>query len=423
MATKLGFDTNSPDFRGGDRPFEAFRTAITDPAYFQGRQYLLQAVQRSPFRVRIFLGGRRSGKTSILNALHWTLLQAPLEQPNRALPVFFDFQQEQPTTLDRLRYLLLRRLQEALDTQSQSQPHTSLWSTCGSLIRNTVLKPTQGLRRRVSGIQVGGGVIGVELDSSLDQSLSHEQFRQRLLQQLQQAQKYQFTGICFLLDNAEYVVQQNWSNDAWSYFRALKDTDTAINPFVGFCLSGYRNLKDYQQRVGSPLLNIAEIDWIKPWQQVEVEALVQQRMTAEAISLDTADRSAIWRWGGGQPYLTQQVLSALLDARSQGKSQTPDNILRHQVRYHDRDFSAWWDVNRSDYGFSQVEQKVYLTLGTLGTVSLDSMAQACELSWGAVADIVEVLVGTGVVQEVDEEMYSLGSQLFATWVQQECQGG
>ena len=51
------------------RPFDNFRVTITDPPYFFGRNELLAAVQRSPFQVRILLGGRRIGKTSLLRAV------------------------------------------------------------------------------------------------------------------------------------------------------------------------------------------------------------------------------------------------------------------------------------------------------------------------------------------------------------------
>jgi len=72
-----------------ERPFDNFRLAIADPRYFFGREKILSAVKRSPFQVRILLGGRRMSKTSTLNAVSWTLLNA--SDAYRAFPVFFNF--------------------------------------------------------------------------------------------------------------------------------------------------------------------------------------------------------------------------------------------------------------------------------------------------------------------------------------------
>jgi AAA+ ATPase superfamily predicted ATPase len=46
-----------------ERPFDNFRVAITDPDFFVGRSQILELLRRSPFEVRVLLGGRRLGKT------------------------------------------------------------------------------------------------------------------------------------------------------------------------------------------------------------------------------------------------------------------------------------------------------------------------------------------------------------------------
>ena len=96
-----------------------FRLPITESRYFFGRSDLLSAVQRSPFQVRILLGGRRLGKTSTLYAIRDRLLNASEREPYRAFPVLFNLQQEQPESLDNLRYLLIARLQEAMVQQKK----------------------------------------------------------------------------------------------------------------------------------------------------------------------------------------------------------------------------------------------------------------------------------------------------------------
>ena len=92
-----------------------------------------------------------------------------------------------------------------------------------------------------------------------ERRLNNDSFRVAFLNTTEELRKLNFQGVCFLIDGAEFIVRQNWATDAWAYLRGLKDTDTAIKPLLGLLLSGYRDLKEYQQRVGSPLLNIAEI--------------------------------------------------------------------------------------------------------------------------------------------------------------------
>lgn len=56
------------------RPFDSYRTAITDPDHFFGRGEFIARMRQSPFEVRVLLGGRRLGKTSLLRAVEWRLL-------------------------------------------------------------------------------------------------------------------------------------------------------------------------------------------------------------------------------------------------------------------------------------------------------------------------------------------------------------
>lgn len=391
-----------------DRPFENYRAAISSPDYFFGRQSLLESIKRSPFRVRILLGGRRCGKTSALNAICWSLLnRTQANAQAHALPVLINLQQEQPNSLDNLRYLLIARLRETLEIYRQDN--------LSSFRRNY----KRFLR------QIPGGSISIPMFSldvtnpDVDRALIHEDFRQDLLKLLKKLQKFEFDGVCFLFDGAEFIVQQDWANDAWSYFRALKDTDTAIKPFLGLIFSGYRNLRDYQQRVGSPLLNIAELDWLSPLEDTDATMLIAKRCQDENILLPEVEVNLVSEWSGRHPYLIQQVLNNFLNSYRKGQSCPPETLLFQQIRQHDRDFSSWWDASRSAYGFSEIEQSIYLALSQCKESSIKSLAQQTRLSLGNVADTLEVLVGTGVVLPMGNDKYKVGAKLFEEWVLQE----
>lgn len=387
-----------------------FRLPIDEYNYFFGRSNLLSEIERAPFRVRIILGGRRLGKTSTLNAVKRNLWGASKDE-RQAFPVLFNLQQERPKSLEQFRYLLIARLQEAFaEYYAGNQAN---WK-----------KTYRRFLRQIPGgsLDLGLPKFGLKLNVTnpdCDRSLIHEDFRQDLLKIIKQLQQKQFTGVCFLLDGSEFIVSQDWANDAWSYLRALKDTDTALKPFVGFILSGYRDLKDYQQAVGSPLLNIAEVEWLGTLTESETISLIAYRSQEEKVLLTETEVERVIEWAGCHPYLTQQILNEIFDNSPQEKVQFSDKFMLHLIRQHDRDFSAWWDEDKRTYGFGQTEQTVYLALLDRREGTAETLMQTTNFSFGEVADSLEVLAGTGVIQNLGGERYKMGAKLFEQWVVQE----
>jgi hypothetical protein len=403
--------------RVGERPFDNFRLAIAEPYYFFGRRNLIAAIKRSPFHVRILLGGRRSGKTSALNAVRWSLLDSHKDENYRAFPVLLDLQKEQPKSLDNFRYILITRLAQEI---IQEKKGIELGRR-----QNNLLGKITDIEIGIEEIEILG--LKLKLGSKFNVEkynqegcLSHDKFRERLLQLIGQIRKLDFEGVCFLLDSSEFIVSQDWANDTWSYLRGLKDTDTALKPFLGFLLSGYRDLKDYQQRVGSPLLNIAEVQWLGPLSESETRALIARRCEDEEIRLTDETVNEVIEWAGCHPYLTQQMLNAVFDNHCLSKPHPLQDLIRYLIRkQHDRDFLALWDGKKKSYGFSEKEQAVYLALAEQKQGTVETLALKVQLALGEVDDALEVLAGTGVIRQLDDEQYAVGAKLFEKWVAQE----
>jgi len=440
------------------RPFDNFRVAITDPCDFFGRNDLLERVQRSPFQVHILLGGRRIGKTSILRAVEWSLLnggqaahpvkhykqqgtarsleetrsgwvkqlfpsfskllssqsklESPVREGRRAFPVFINLQVEQPKDLDCLRYLFIARLREAMARWRQV-PGVALREMYRQFLT-----------------QIVGGEVTLSFLTALnvklnvtnpdhEQRLTHNDFRKALLKTINELQDWHFEGVCFLLDGAEFIVNQAWANDAWSYLRGLKDTDIALKPFVGFFLSGYRSLKEYQQAVGSPLLNIAQVDWLTALTDAETRELIAQRSENEKLQLTEAQIKLVLEWAGCHPYLTQQLLNIFFEDIRQGKSRSLESLTHELLRQLDHDFSAWWNDAQRPYSFGDAERAVYQALIEHRQGTAESLAQQARLSYGEVADSLDVLTGTGVILKTDDEQYAIGARIFEEWVVQQ----
>ena len=395
-----------------ERPFDNYRVAITDPSHFFGRSKLIETMLKSPFQVRILLGGRRLGKTSALRAVEWNLLNPSSNYLRRAFPILINLQLEQPKDLDNLRYVLIARLREAIER----------W-------REVPLAEIRQMYREFLS-QVKGAEVTLSFLKQLDikfninnpdseRRLNNDSFRLAFLKTTEELRKLNFQGVCFLIDGAEFIVRQTWATDAWSYLRGLKDTDTAIKPCLGLLLSGYRDLKEYQQRVGSPLLNIAQIEWLAPLSDEDAKKLISDRAEQEKTPLSDDKITSVIQWSGCHPYLTQQSLNIIFDSNHQQESRTDliDKLLQH----HDKDFSAWWNAEHLSGCFVEAERKVYYALIQMRKGTIKTLTQSTGFNRSQVGDALEVIAGTGVIRQLkdEEDGYTLGSRLFEEWVVQQ----
>ncbi|MBW4561006.1 MAG: ATP-binding protein [Mojavia pulchra JT2-VF2] len=378
----------------GERPFDNYRVAITDPSHFFGRSELINTMLKSPFQVRILLGGRRLGKTSALRAVEWNLLNPKTNYSRHAFPVLINLQLEQPKDLDNLRYLLIARLREAIER----------W-------REVPLAEIRQMYRDFLS-QIKGGEVTLSFLKQLDiklninnpdseRRLNNDSFRLAFLKTTEELRKLNFQGVCFLIDGAEFIVRQNWATDAWSYLRGLKDTDTAIKPCLGLLLSGYRDLKEYQQRVGSPLLNIAEIEWLAPLTEEETKQLISDRAEQEKISLSEDKITSVIEWSGCHPYLIQQALNLIFDSNHQQDSRA--NLIDKLLQQHDKDFSAWWNAEHLSGSFGEDERKIYSALIEKRKATAKDLAQYTSFSRAKVIDALEVIAGTGIICQLDND--------------------
>lgn len=398
----------------GERPFDNYRVAITEPSYFFGRSELINNMLKSPFQVRILLGGRRLGKTSALRAVEWNLLN-PNNNPNtnyfrRAFPVLINLQLEQPKDLDNLRYLLIARLREAME-RWRKVPLTEIRQ-----MYREFLSQIQGAEVTLNFLTDLGITCNTNNPDS-EKRLNNDSFRLAFLKTTEELRKLKdvnFQGVCFLIDGAEFIVRQTWATDAWSYLRGLKDTDIAIKSALGLLLSGYRDLKEYQQRVGSPLLNIAEIEWLGSLSDEDAQKLICDRAEKENISLSEDTIAQIMEWSGCHPYLTQQSLNAIFDDRQQ---RYRPNLTYKLLEHHDKDFSSWWNAEHLSGCFSEDERKLYSALLEKRKATTQDLAKCTSFSRVKASEALEVIAGTGVIHQLDDYYYTLGSRLFQEWVE------
>ena len=395
--------------------FGNFRLAINDSRYFFGRDELISEVVKSPFEVRILLGGRRLGKTSVLNQICWSLLDVNEESQNRALPVLIDLQKQQPTNLDNFHYLLIKELRKVIQNPKQETRFIpNLKQKYKFLIKNFICF----IKASIASLNLFGFEINL-INTDREKKLLDEEFCQDLINLIKKIHQNNYHGICFIFDNSEYLVKQDWSHDACSYLRSLKDTpNIAINPFLGLFLSGYRDLSDYHQKVGSPLFNMAEIKWLNTLTSSETEQLVKFRFQEKQLPNPTKQTiKKIIKWAGCHPYLTNQMLNLIFSNKYQENSSLDKYLFDDLIRQHrKRDFQNWWDKEKRTYGFGKKEQDVYIALIQERQGTAESLFEKVDLSLEDTEDALEVIAGTGVIRKLDFETYCIGAKIFEKWV-------
>jgi hypothetical protein len=386
-----------------DRNFDNFRTAVTDPKYFVGRDEFIRTICDAPFQVKILLGGRRIGKTSLLRAIEWTFLNPQFNSPPRAFPVLVNLQAEQPKSSDEFRYILIRTLRTAI----------SKWkNTKVTELRETYLY----YLRQVTEMQFSlcPFLKGTAYNPDYKRILKTDDFRYILLKSINELRDdLHFNGICFLLDEAEFVVNQTWSNDVWSYIRGIKDSDMALKPFLGFVVSGYKDLKSYKQKIGSPLYNIAEVQWMSPLKIEEGRELITIRQQDEGLKLTEDDIQEQFFLSGLHPFLMQQILNAAFDRHKNKNQPFMDGLSEEMLLNQHLPFPAWWDR------FSEQERKVYTILMEKRRGTFQEIHKLASLTQNTTISSLQLLEGTGVIKKLDHLFYEIGSSLFERWVRQE----
>ena len=377
-----------------ERPFDNFRHAITDPEHFFGRGNILREILHQPLGVRILLGGRRLGKTSLLHALEWSMLNCDSHRLRRTFPVLVNLQREQPRDMEYLLHVMVNRLCEAT-------------SSCRELLGKTLMgKPSS---------ELDSGIIRRETsDLRCKACLTRYEFRRAIINSCDDLQEWNFEGVCFLIDEAEFVVRQaDLANSAWGYFRSLCDDDVAVAPRLGLILTGYRNLNEYQQQVGSPLLNIAHKRWLTTFTLDEAKELIVRRADGERIELTVNDINLIIKLTGGHPFLTQQLLNYTFDIYHSDVDHIIHESAQRLRQEWEHVFSDWWGA------FDEADRIVYHALVGCSEATIKDIKGLTHLSLGKVRKALQMLTGTGVIHRLDPERYSIGTLLFRKWVMED----
>lgn len=392
--------------------FEGFKAGITDDKFFFGRQEILTEVINHPFAVRILIGAKRMGKTSFLNAVEGSLLdESASALGQHAFPIACNFSLWQPKNLAQLRYQLLWQLRNNIE--QWKQPYSAGMNAGWRKFRDQLSEGELALP---------GGLAKVKINNpSLEKELSGDVFLTDLKKYISDLERFDFSGIIFLLDDADFVIRQSWANEFSSYFRGVKE-NSAVGSCIGLVLSGYRSLKNYIQPMNSPISDIARKVFLTTLSDQAVDNLVKYRCKMNEVSLRPGFSTLLKRLAGHHPYLVNQILNFSFENiitkqeavrfRFSSEAEFIDSLLHH----FKRDFNAWWFSPEPDDSLGCEEKAVYQALIEYREGTVKSLATQTNISEINTGDALEVLATTGIIYQKDYKTYSIGSFLFERWV-------
>ena len=215
-----------------------------------------------------------------------------------------------------------------------------------------------------------------------------------------------------------YIVHFDWSDDAWSYFRGLTDTDTALKSLIGLIISGYRDVKDYHQKIGSALHNISDINWLTDLSEKEMRLLINHRSKLEDLSLNENEIQSIQDWSGGHPFLLHQILNTVFDDRLAGTFSSMEDLFKKLLRIDiiNHTFFSWWNSEGKTDGLSNTERQIYSALMQSKKCTFEELSGSIHLSDNVIDEGLVVLKGTGLINSFNNKYYTISSKLFQAWV-------
>jgi hypothetical protein len=347
-----------------------FHRPILEPSHFHGRKALLDAFLQRPWRVLILLGGLGMGKSSVLNQFAFHLKRGTAHV--RMLPVSLNLNRERPGDTKSLLHLLLSGLENA----------------CGE----TFVGPTP-------------------------ESITTLMFESRLSGAIDRLRHDEYSGVCFLLDECEKLVGQDWwKDDASGILRSLLES-SRFGTRVGFILTGFRAVRDHRQQVGSRLMHDADWEYLAPLTLDEIAALIIGRCGQGNMSDQEIKNT--YRQSGGHPWLAQRLVSLWLETRTHDPRLSVAQLSGMLRDQRGDFFEDCWGEKGYAAGLSDSERKIYrvlLQLRATAKLSVSAAAEQTVQSENGSRQALRILEATGVAISTGLGRYQLGSRLFADWV-------
>lgn len=350
----------------------------TPPEMFYGRRaeldQLLTDLSATPGDSHAVIGGRRMGKTSLLEALMGSLGET---QPNASfllVPIFMDF------TGDRIRSAL-----EFFRTAAEKSV-CELSVLINAPGNNSALTPPRFDENTPPAPLLARFLVAWE-------RLVIQQSGRRL-------------RMVLLLDECELLTHQVWSSDLYNSLRYLL-THFTTRSILKMAMAGSHRFLTAVNQDASPLQNILKYTVLYALSHDESRALITDP-TKAALSADVVQE--VLAQSGGHPFLTQYLMHHLWEAGLESASPSKTKRLAKNFPLQRQDFQDWLETMGSS------SQQIYHVLAQAARPL--SEARIGDLLPEPLLDYVQALEALryhGLVERVEGERYAASAAMFRNW--------
>jgi Effector-associated domain 7 len=365
------------------------------PGDFVGREILVRRISdnlcSNESRSHGVVGGRRFGKSSVLNAIYRELetrLIAAQADDLHVIPINISLHRvTQPVAANVVLGFLLHSVRDATHGRRLPPPFSS-----GPIIE-----------------------LGLPEYKNGPESCDFDNLENGLIELI--ATAYQHIGnlrVVLLIDEIETALDRPWTASLFGNMRSLI-YDSKVKDFVRIVVAGSGRFLGASEK-GSPLLNVLEKWQLEPLDRAAIRLIV---LKAEGLSDAAADE--IVNQSGGHPFIAQYLLYHLCN--SDLESVTPDVVQSVVNRFCDvdrlEDLRLWWSIGLGEHG-----RLAYLALSSTPSnewMSIADVRNQIGLPDFEPARGLQSLVYHGFATHNGRGKYQITGELFRTWAKTTCE--
>ncbi len=262
------------------------------------------------------IGGKRFGKTSLLNTLQWQLSQ-PTAEHNRYVVAFkIDLKIVNRLSEQNVYWRILLEIYRFYRHKEEDSSSTSI-----TLLR----KCTEFLRKYTENV---------------DEKCPFVLFEQVLEQLLNNIVEIKgATRLIFMLDEVEKVLDTHWGKTLFDQLRYVIN-DGRLSDNIKLILTGSTRIIKAKQE-GSPLLNAVIVKYLQSLCEEDIECLISG---INIISRET--KLTVQNQSGGHPFIAQYILHYLWKESTYPIStktvNNPIYNMHREIGLH-KEFAVWWE--------------------------------------------------------------------------------
>jgi hypothetical protein len=333
----------------------------------------------------VLTGGRRCGKTSLLNCLH------------RLLSVMHS-----NNALEQAWKLAITDAQAPSPTLEPTSPHLPVVSDLDGFALTSL---EEVLSLIASDISTALAKAGCQLEPpGTNGHVSTVEMQTWLIKADAATDRTPFGGLALLIDQAEDLFSQSWCHDFMSFLRLLDDK--VLRTRVWIMLAGSHRLDEYRQTDGSPLNTFERFDL------TDLDYAARRRMISEPFvragrlpPCDAAAR-AIDRAAAGHPWLLTLMLGKLFEMPRLNTRAV--QAVANQIFESEQETLTRWAKPLNDDGW-----RIYGDVVRVGRMPIATLKGSAKVA------ARRRLEYQGLVHRVMETMLETGPELFRRWAADE----